>query len=813
MKKKRIFIIILVIIAANVAYSFISRKIKESNQEKQGSAVEVDIPYVINFTCDYYDKNGKVIADRSIVFNPEDEIKVKVGFTLLAEAFNAGKSEFTIKFDVPSGFEGKIIDANTSATNDTDLTAKFTVDDKNAKSCSVQLKLGFNYCGGDLKFAYSYDGYAYETGGTLPLNCNKRLKFEKGTDGYSVSMDSDYSEWLGKTDNLRLPSSFMGKPLKAIRYDAFKDCTSLKSVIIPDGVRSIGSNAFSGCGNLTNIEIPDSVQSIESNAFSGCGKLTTIKLPKGITTIGSGAFENCNNLTSITITDGVTNIGAGAFKDCNKLTSMTIPKSVKNIGKNAFSGCGGLTAVIIEKGVKSIDASAFEGCVGLTNITIPDSVTSIGESAFSGCGKLASVTIGNGVTNIGNEAFNGCGGLTTVTIPDSVRVIGASVFKDCGGLKSVIVGSGLTSMGNGVFDGCDNLADISVDDGNDTYKSSNGNLYTQDGTLLLYPVGKTDTDFYIPDDVIGIADSAFNGCDRLKNITIGNGVTKINYGTFKDCCNLTTVKIGDGLTIIEDVAFSGFKKLTSITVSEGNGAFKSINGNLYTKDEKTFVQYAIGKSDKQFTIPDGVTRIGWCAFYSCNSLTSVSIPDGVIRICGEAFGECNGLTNIVIPGSVTTIDSMAFVGCRGLTNFSVSNDNAVYKAIGGNLYSKDGTKLIQYAVGKSDSEFTLPGGVTSIGSYAFGYCSSLTAVTLPDSVTTIENVAFRGCENLTSVIMGRGVKKVERGAFSDCNKLATVKFYGTKSEWFTAAQYAGSVFNDSQTTVKCSDGDLKFKFS
>ena len=301
MKKKRIFVIILVLIAANVAYSFISRKIKESNKEKQGSAVEVDIPYVINFTCDYYDKNGKVIADRSIVFNPEDEIKVKVGFTLLAEAFNAGKSEFTIKFDVPSGFESKIIDANTSATNDTDLTAKFTVDDKNAKSCSVQLKLGFNYCGGDLKFAYSYDGFAYETGGTLPLNCNKRLKFENNryTGGYAVSKDPDYSDWLGETDNLRLPSSFMGKPIRTV-WD-FSGCGSLKTVIIPDGVRSIGSNAFSGCGNLTNIEIPDSVQNIVSNAFSGCGKLTTIKLPKGITTIGSGAFENCNNLTSITI--------------------------------------------------------------------------------------------------------------------------------------------------------------------------------------------------------------------------------------------------------------------------------------------------------------------------------------------------------------------------------------------------------------------------------------------------------------------------------------------------------------------------------
>ena len=170
---------------------------------------------------------------------------------------------------------------------------------------------------------------------------------------------------------------------------AFKDCTSLTSVTIANGVTSIGNWAFGGCTSLTSVTIPDSVTSIGSYAFSGCKSLTSVTIPDSVTSIGEGAFLNCSSLTSVTIPDSVTSIGRYAFGGCTSLTSVTLPDSVTSIGNWAFSYC-----------------------TSLTSVTIPDSVTSIGDYAFSYCTSLTSVTIANGVTSIGTAAFYGCENVT-----------------------------------------------------------------------------------------------------------------------------------------------------------------------------------------------------------------------------------------------------------------------------------------------------------------------------------------------------------------------------------------------------------------
>ena len=79
----------------------------------------------------------------------------------------------------------------------------------------------------------------------------------------------------------------------------------------------------------------------------------------------------------------------------------------------------------------------------------------------------------------------------------------------------------------------------------------------------------------------------------------------------------------------------------------------------------------------------------------------------------------------------------------------MSKNNNYYKSIDGNLYSKDGAKLIQYAIGKKQNEFVIPDSVTNIGPYAFNNCTNLTNVIIPDSVTNIEHSAFNNCTNLT----------------------------------------------------------------
>ena len=146
--------------------------------------------------------------------------------------------------------------------------------------------------------------------------------------------------------------------------------SSVKKVVIEEGVTNIGNWAFSECSSLTSITIPDSVTNIGAAAFDSCGSLTSIVIPNSVTSIESYAFSACSSLTSITIPDSVTSIGNNAFDSCSSLTSITIPD-----------------------GVTSIESYAFYNCSGLTSITIPDSVTNIGAAAFDSCTSLKTISL------------------------------------------------------------------------------------------------------------------------------------------------------------------------------------------------------------------------------------------------------------------------------------------------------------------------------------------------------------------------------------------------------------------------------------
>ena len=208
----------------------------------------------------------------------------------------------------------------------------------------------------------------------------------------------------------------------------------LKSVIIPNSIKSIGRGAFSGCSGLTSVTIPNSVTSIGGSAFSGCSGLKTVIFH--CQAIGNW-FSNNSSIKDIIIGDEVTTIGSSAFRNCFGLISVTIPNSVTSIDDSAFSGCSGLTSVTIPNSVASIGSSAFSSCSGLTSVAIPNSVTSIGSSAFNGCSGLTSVTIPNSVTSIGNNAFQDCSKLSSISIGKGIISVGAKAFANCPEIKEV----------------------------------------------------------------------------------------------------------------------------------------------------------------------------------------------------------------------------------------------------------------------------------------------------------------------------------------------------------------------------------------
>ena len=215
-----------------------------------------------------------------------------------------------------------------------------------------------------------------------------------------------------------------------------------------------------------------SVTSIGQSAFRYCTGLTSVTIPNSVTSIGESAFEMCTSLTSLIIPNSVTSIGDFAFFYCYGLTSVTIGNSVTSIGEKAIYRCTGLTVINVDENntsFSSIDGVLFnksqtelirypEGKQGA--YTIPNSVTSIGESAFGNCTELTSVTIGNSVTSIGKWAFNDCTGLTSVIIPNSVTSIGERVFESCTSLISIDIPNSVTSIGQQAFEDCTGLTDI-----------------------------------------------------------------------------------------------------------------------------------------------------------------------------------------------------------------------------------------------------------------------------------------------------------------------------------------------------------------
>ena len=167
----------------------------------------------------------------------------------------------------------------------------------------------------------------------------------------------------------------------------------------------------------------------------------------------------------------------------------------------------------------------------------------------------------------------------------------------------------------------------------------------------------------------------------------------------------------------------------------------SITGTGAMKDYSYYFSapwYSNWSYIKTVEISNGVTSIGYYAFYYCEGLTSITIPNSVTSIGNYAFDGCSCLTSVTFPNSVTDIGDWAFSDCSGLTTVTIPNS---VTSIGEGAFA-DCYKLTSVTIGNS---------VTSIGNYAFDDCSGLTSVTIPNSVTSIGSSAFDGADIPTVV--------------------------------------------------------------
>ncbi len=525
---------------------------------------------------------------------------------------------------------------------------------------------------------------------------------------YNERSESYYG--IGILKSITIPDT-----VKTIGEEAFEYCAFLKEVIIPDSVTSIGNRAFNYCTYLEEIIIPDSVTSIGIGAFARCNLLKNITLPSNIEIIPSGCFYYDYCLDEIVIPDGVKKINNGAFENAG-LEKVEFNDSITYIGERAFYSCKSLGGIDIPDSVEYIGESAFQGCAYITEVTIPPKVKTINEYTFASCVRLETLNLHENIEEIGTAGFNYCIALKEITVPRSVVKMGTSVFAYCSSLESVKILAEINKLPKGTFSYCSALKKIDLPSGLETIST---NAFLDCSSL---------ENIVLPNSVTTLEPDSFKGCKKLTNLIIGPNIKKISRDMFTDCSSLKKFTLGENVSEFNYDLFTDMFEIADISVHPNNEYFCVEDGVLFNKEKSILYLYKANKTNILYTVPESVRYIYDKAFYNCTLLIDIKLPSNLLGIGERAFSRVY-LEYIELPESLQYIDE-----------------------------------------------------------YAFYSCVNLKCITVPGSVKTIGNMAFAACPQLRSVILNEGVETIETYAFSDTDlwvvlipeSLKTVKSNGLK---------------------------------
>jgi ubiquitin C-terminal hydrolase len=375
-----------------------------------------------------------------------------------------------------------------------------------------------------------------------------------------------------------------------------------------------------------------------------------------------------NNIVTITLPDTTTNIITGSFNNYTVLESFT-GMGLTNIGPSAFSGSANLKEIFLSSELTTIGQNAFRNCTSLEQITSLEGLTSIGNTAFENNISLKQITLPAELINIGQNAFRGCanlifevagtGPLSTINEGSGLVLNGTDLIAYPSVNGYVVLPPGLTNISDFAFDGCTRLTQITLPEG----LISIGTSAFANSSLIKITM---------PEGLTNIGASAFTNCTNLSDITFQRGLLTIGAFAFSNCTSLTQIILPEGLQTIGDYAFQDCINLTDVTLQEGLtdiGAFA----------------FAYNTRLTNIILPEGLQNIGQYTFTNCTNLEEISLPIDLERIGLAAFYNCRNLSSIIsLNPSPPALLAFTFDSTSPFLRISVPEGRvAAYKAANG----------------------------------------------------------------------------------------------------------------------------------
>jgi hypothetical protein len=261
----------------------------------------------------------------------------------------------------------------------------------------------------------------------------------------------------------------------------------------------------------------------------------------------------------------------------------------------------------IPSSVTEIGDYAFRDSFGVDEVVIPGSVKTIGKGAFYHC-YLSKISMTYGLKEIGDLAFAYCQSLDGVFLPNTLQNIGDSAFRSCISLEYVRLPAANVIFGDSVFERCEKLRDV-----------------------------------VIPEGIMRLGNNMFALCPSISEISLPNSLFNHSANAFSSCASLKTVN-----------------------VSPENIHFTLIDGVLFTKNKKQLMLYPSAREDSEYSVPEGTTVIGDCAFAN-TELTEIILPESLKTIGEYSFAYCRNIEEITVPEGVNKIGKDAFRDCNKLT--------------------------------------------------------------------------------------------------------------------------------------------------